>query len=341
MGQCQTAAPLPGGSDPRSVPRNEPAHKAPGRNQPSNARYIFGPATWMRSLIRPPPGHGIAYVDWSAQEYAIAAALFGDENMIASYASGDPCLDFAGRAGLAPAWATADTHPLLRGQCKIVCLGVNYGMTAYGFALRLDIATAEARVLHQAHHATYPRFWCRSDEALATAMLSNRMASVYGWPLLVTAATRPNTIKNFPAQANGAEALRIAAIAATEAGLQVAPVHDAFLLTSPLDRLEHDVAALREIMRQAGIAVTGGLAIRTDAKIVRYPDRFVDARGAEMWERVLSLLPRVEPVAGRHNPTLPSMFRYRSWYRRGLGIPAIIYKRRKKEGYPPYARARR
>ena len=27
-----------------------------GRNQPSNSRYIFGPAVWLRSLIKPPPG---------------------------------------------------------------------------------------------------------------------------------------------------------------------------------------------------------------------------------------------------------------------------------------------
>jgi DNA polymerase I len=168
-------------------------------------------------------------------------------------------------------------------------------MTAFGFALRLDIAIAEARALHQAHHATYPRFWRGIDDVLSTAMLSNRITSVYGWPLQVTAATKPNTIKNFPAQSNGAEMLRIAAIAATEAGLQVMPIHDAFLLTAPLDQLERDVAALREIMRQAGIAVTGGLEIRTDAKVVRYPDRYVDPRGAEMWDRVLGLLPRVAP----------------------------------------------
>ena len=37
-----------------------------GRNQPSNAKFILGPARWMRGLIRPPEGHGIAYVDFSS-----------------------------------------------------------------------------------------------------------------------------------------------------------------------------------------------------------------------------------------------------------------------------------
>jgi hypothetical protein len=30
--------------------------------------------------------------------------------------------------------------------------------------------------------------------------------------------------------------------------------------------------------------------LRTDAKIIRYPDRFTDGRGAELWETVLKLL---------------------------------------------------
>ena len=49
-----------------------------GRNQPSNTKYIFGPSVWLRGLIKPPPGHGVAYIDWSQQEFGIAAALSGD-----------------------------------------------------------------------------------------------------------------------------------------------------------------------------------------------------------------------------------------------------------------------
>ena len=46
-----------------------------GRNQPSNAKFIFGPAKWMRGLIKPEPGFGIAYLDWEQQEFGIAAGL--------------------------------------------------------------------------------------------------------------------------------------------------------------------------------------------------------------------------------------------------------------------------
>jgi hypothetical protein len=73
-----------------------------GRNAPSSARFIFGPATWLRSLIKPAEGRAIAYLDFASQEIAIAAALSGDDAMWTAYASGDPYLAFAIQAGLAP-----------------------------------------------------------------------------------------------------------------------------------------------------------------------------------------------------------------------------------------------
>ena len=39
-----------------------------GRNSPSNATFIFGTSTWIRGFIKPPPGHALAYIDWSSQE---------------------------------------------------------------------------------------------------------------------------------------------------------------------------------------------------------------------------------------------------------------------------------
>jgi DNA polymerase-1 len=92
-------------------------------------------------------------------------------------------------------------------------------------------------------------------------------------------------------QAGGAEMMRIAACLATERGVEVcAPVHDAFLICAPLDRLDADVEAMRTSMAEASRAVLGGFEVRTDVKIVRYPDRYVDPRGAVMWDRVMKLI---------------------------------------------------
>ena len=100
------------------------------RNQPSNSKFIFGPATWIRSLIAPTPGRALAYVDFSAQEIAIAAALSGDEGLWRDYLA-DPYIGFGKRAGLLPATATKWSHRTDRDRLKAVVLGVGYGMTEY------------------------------------------------------------------------------------------------------------------------------------------------------------------------------------------------------------------
>ena len=62
----------------------------------------------MRGLIKPPPGYGVAYVDWKQQEFGIAAALSRDTAMQAAYQSGDPYLAFAKQAGAVPEHATKE-----------------------------------------------------------------------------------------------------------------------------------------------------------------------------------------------------------------------------------------
>ena len=100
-------------------------------------------------------------------------------------------------------------------------------------------------------------------------------------------------------QANGAEMLRLACCLATERGVEVcAPVHDAILICAPIDRIEHDVAEMRAAMAEASRAVLDGFEIRTDANIVRYPDRYMDERGAVMWQRVMQLLTQCQQAEG-------------------------------------------
>lgn len=279
------------GADGRNRTLLSPFGARSGRNTPSNSKFVFGPAVWMRGLIRPPRGHGLAYMDWSGQEIAIAAALSGDERMIEGYQSGDPHMAFAKAARLAPADATALTHPAVRESCKTTNLGINYGMSAVGLALRLGVTPAVAQELLRKHHETYHRFWVWVEETVSSALLSNNMVSLFGWRLHIGAGVNPRSLQNFPMQSNGAEMMRIAAIAATEAGMAVAaPVHDAFLIVSPLERLNDDILQMRQIMRKAGLAVTGGLEVRVDAKVVRHPERYMDNRGVAMWSRARSLL---------------------------------------------------
>jgi DNA polymerase I len=66
-----------------------------GRNQPQGKDKIFLPALpgWLHGLIKPPPGWGVAELDWEGQEIAAMAGQSGDQAMIKDYKSGDPHLE--------------------------------------------------------------------------------------------------------------------------------------------------------------------------------------------------------------------------------------------------------
>jgi DNA polymerase I len=92
-------------------------------------------------------------------------------------------------------------------------------------------------------------------------------------------------------QANGAEMLRLACISLMGDGVRVcAPVHDAILIEAPLADLDAVVAHTQGVMRAASAAVLGGFMLESDAKIVRAPERYMDERGAAMWNMVMAKL---------------------------------------------------
>jgi hypothetical protein len=266
-----------------------------GRNQPSNSRFIFGPSTWIRGLIKPPPGYAVAYADWSQQEFGIAAALSGDAAMLDAYRSGDPYLAFAEQAGAVPQDATKASHAGPRELFKQCVLAVQYGMEAESLALRIGQPPVVARDLLRAHREAFRTFWNWSDATVDFAMLRGYLPSVFGWRVHVGEQSNPRSLRNFPMQANGAEMLRLACCFATELGVEVcAPVHDAVLICVPFDRLDANVAAMQTAMAGASKTVLGGLELASDVKIVRWPDRYMDPRGEVMWAKVIKLLDRAE-----------------------------------------------
>jgi DNA polymerase-1 len=96
-------------------------------------------------------------------------------------------------------------------------------------------------------------------------------------------------------QANGAEMLRIACCLATEQGIRLcSPIHDALLVEAPESDIEEIVRATESVMCRASKIVLSGFPLRTDAKIIRYPERYSDERGKEMWEKVMGLLNDLE-----------------------------------------------
>jgi DNA polymerase I len=94
------------------------------------------------------------------------------------------------------------------------------------------------------------------------------------------------------------EMLRWACTFATEQGVEVhAPVQDALLVGGRSEEIEDALAATRKAMAQASDLVLDGFVLRSDVNIVRFPDRYFDKRGVQMWNRVMKLLQNQETAS--------------------------------------------
>jgi DNA polymerase-1 len=255
-----------------------------GRNAPSTTRFIFGAPSFLRGLIRPEANQALAYVDWEQQEFGIAAALSGDPAMQEAYNSDDPYLAFAKFAAAVPEHATKESHPRERSQFKTTVLGVQYLIGPNGLACRLGVTLQEAEDLLDHHRRIFRRFWEWSDAVSDHGQLYGELTAAFGWGMRVSPDASLRTLRNFPMQANAAEMFRLGCIFATDAGVSiVAPVHDAVLIESDLTEIEHAVSLTQSAMQRASEMVLAGFPLRTEARIIRPPERFFEERGAAMW----------------------------------------------------------
>jgi DNA polymerase I-like protein with 3'-5' exonuclease and polymerase domains len=215
--------------------------------------------------------------------------------MMAAYESGDPYLAFAKQAGAAPVDATKKSHGAVRDLFKACVLGVQYAMGAESLSRRINKSEAHARELLRMHRETYPVFWRWSDAAVNHAMMFGRLHTVFGWQIRVDTDANPRSLRNFPMQANGAEMLRLACCLGAERGVRIcAPVHDAVLVEAPLQDLQRTVATMQTAKSDASAVVLDGFRLRSDAKIIRHPDRYEDERGRQMWEEVWAVMRGLE-----------------------------------------------
>ena len=200
--------------------------------------------------------------------------------MMAGYQD-DPYLDFAVRAGLAPAGATKATHKGIRQMCKAVVLGTQYGMREYTLANQIGVLPCRARQLLQSHQEVYRDYWEWVDAALNQAVFRGYIDTVFGWRLSTAEDARSTTIQNFPCQANGFRNVAYW----LHHGARGGPIH---YRDSPRRHIvggaagdagarHTPVAGNYDGGRSAG--TWGGFPVRTDAEYVRYPNRYFDERG--------------------------------------------------------------
>jgi hypothetical protein len=86
--------------------------------------------------------------------------------------------------------------------------------------------------------------------------------------------------------------MRLAVVLTARRGIElIGCVHDALVIESSIEKIDEDVAITRECMRRASrIVLNSEHELRTDATVVKYPDRYTDKRGTQMWNGVIGLL---------------------------------------------------
>lgn len=301
LGQLRLSE-IPVGSDGRNRCLLSPFSSLTGRNYPSTKRFLFANAKWLRSLMKPEKGKVVAYIDFEQQEFGIVAYLSNDSQMIGAYESGDPYLSFAKLAGVVPETATKATHPAERKLFKECLLGVQYGMGKEGLAVRIKKSPDYAQELLNYHRRAFKRFWEWQDLVVNSALLFRRIDTGFGWQFFLNGReTKPKTLQNFPAQAIGAEILRVACVLLEENGIQViGPVHDALLVEYDEEEADERIMLTVKLMEQASELVLGiGNKIRASPEaVIRYPDRYQDdGEGVqEMWNRILAIAKEIQDI---------------------------------------------
>ncbi|MBA3480329.1 MAG: hypothetical protein H0T51_00805 [Pirellulales bacterium] len=258
------------------------------RNQPK--KFVFSGPKWMRYLIVPESAeHVLVYVDYVAQEIAVAAALSSDVNMRAIYEAEDCHMAFAIRANAAPSNASKATHSEIRKRYKAVNLGVQYGQTAIGIAQKLGISQSAAENMVYQHRREFSVFWRWSDDLTQGSFDRGWISTSCGWRSLVPKKSNSRTWQNWPMQATGSDIMRLTITYLDQQNVQLlAPIHDGFLMTCR----RSDLNALREAVNVACSAaveqVIPGFPLRWETSV--YADRFEDPDGAPLWTRLQSIL---------------------------------------------------
>jgi DNA polymerase I len=269
-----------------------------GRNQPQGRgkAFLLSLPSWVHGFTKPPEGWGVCSLDFAGQEIGLGAGLSGDPRLIEDFCSGDPHIRFAIRAGLAPPGASKDTHGPAREQVKPVVHGVAYGMSKYGAAATTGKSLLWAADALAAHRHAYPIFYQWQQDVMTQALFDQRIVSPFGWPMAVHAGTKRRTLLNYTQQSAGADCLRIATVAAHEAGIRLlAPSHDSLWIAAPLHELDDAIGATAQLMERAGRAVAG-IRIPVDVSaVVRWPQclgdmRKPNAKGEAMWREIEGLI---------------------------------------------------
>jgi hypothetical protein len=203
------------------------------RSQPAASGFMFLKPAWMRALVTPDKDRFMASIDYGQQEFFIAALESGDRNMIEAYLSGDPYLFGAKLAGAIPRDGTKETHAAERNLYKNTYLGIQYGMTKYGLAIKLTHDTGrtwtedEAQEQIDIFENTFPDYMAWKETIGNSYEQDGMIKLPCGWRMWGD-NENIRSVYNVPVQGFGASVMRKSVDLAVAKGCKMAfTLHDA------------------------------------------------------------------------------------------------------------------
>lgn len=244
------------GSDGRVRPYMNHFGAQSSRSQPGASGFMFLKPAWMRALVIPEKGKFMAGVDYGQQEFFVAGLESGDERMIEAYLSGDPYLYGAKLAGAIPQNGTKESHPTERDLYKNTYLGIQYGMTKYGLAIKLtndlgrEVTEDEAQEQIDIFEDTFPDYMTWKREIGDAYIDGGGIILPCGWRMFGD-NDNIRSVYNVPVQGFGASVMRKAVDLAVEKSCQISfTLHDALYIEGNVGE-EYKIKWLADAMREA------------------------------------------------------------------------------------------
>ena len=246
-----------------------------GRCTPSSASFVFSGPAWVRNFIKPGWGNWCAYIDFSQQEVAIMGYLSQDKKLIEAYKNGDVFINTAKLIGLVPDYATEDSHKKERAICKTLFYAQGYGAGAGYVKGQVGCSMLKARHLLRLFKHTYRTYNNWIENKIKLGAIKGKMTTCFGWQRYLNGKAKigkngklksiRNSLLNFPIQATASEILRVAIIELNKNHFEInAPVHDALLISIPIDDFDERLELAKKRMVQSAEKVVGPIRVGVD-----------------------------------------------------------------------------
>jgi DNA polymerase-1 len=206
-------------------------------------------------------------VDWSQVEVGVAAAMYGDNDLVRMFNSGDVYSAMAqyffreelpeGDLGITGT-EFKEKHKELRNQMKSCTLGIIYGITRVGLSQILGTTKAKAAALQKRFMAMFPHLQ-------AALIIAAQCGAIRGYAFTISGlkryrakggdATRweRNWLTNHPVQGSAAVVFKAAGNRLDKLYQQygsriIIPLHDAFIFEAPLNELKNVAELTARVM---------------------------------------------------------------------------------------------